>query len=401
MKNWLRRGLFAVGLLLLGLGAVGCRGGSWLSELSLRPAEISPNADGDDDVTQISYRLGRTANVSIYFVDESSQRHYFRRDSRRAYSKDPYQVLFGGVIDGRLLPDGRYTCVLEAADLKGNVARLEQSFTIGSGDTTHMRIENLDVSPEIFTPDRDGIGDRVRIGYYLNKEAARVQVYLKSREGMRYPIPEDKIREVGSQGSHEHDYDAGVDLGAQPPPDGVYTVVVEAEDAVGNQDSAEGSLTIVSGGVPQVEIVNRAAQWSALIVKLGDTLTFTCTVKNTGTVPVRTKGPEPGTTYAMDQNYNTLGQPEEPGIFRVGLDYEGNSGGRKYPFRWQLGRDDELTVIDGEKYLMPGQTVTIVGHLKVNEKTVRVSPYFWLGLIHEDVWIQMDRVETTQITVEF
>ena len=401
MKSWLGRGLLVFGLLLSGLAAVGCQGGSWLSGLSLNPAEISPNADGDDDVTRISYRLSRTANVSIYFVDESGQRYYFRKDSRRAYSKDPYQVFFGGAIDGRLLLDGRYTCVLEATDLKGNVARLEQLLTISGGDTTRMRIENFDVSPPIFTPNRDGIGDRVTIGYYLNKKAARVDVYLQDEEGMRYPVPEDKIREMGSQGSHEHDYDAGVDLGAQPPPDGVYTVVVEAEDAVGNRDRAEGSLTIVSGGVPQVEIVNRAALWSAPIIKLGDTLTFTCTVRNVGPVPVRTKGPEPGTTYTMDQNYNSLGQPEEPGIFRVGLDYEGNSEGRKYPFRWQLGRDDELTVIDGQKYLMPGQTVTVTGHLKVNEKPVRVAPYFWLGLIHEDVWIRMDRVEATQITVEF
>jgi hypothetical protein len=382
VKSWLGRGLLVLGLLSLAFLVAGCQGGPWLSGLSLGPAEITPNADGEDDVTRISYRLGRTANISIFFVDESGAQHYFRKDERRAYSKDPYEVLFGGAIDGRLLPDGQYTCVLEATD-------------------TPMRIDNLDISPHTFTPNRDGIGDRVRIGYYLNKEAARVQVYLKDKDGMRYPVPEDQIREMGSQGSHEHDYDAGVDLDVQPPPDGVYTVVVEAEDAVGNRDQVEGPLTIVSGGVPQVEIVNRTALWSAPIVKLGDTLTFTCTVKNIGTVPVRTRGPEPGTTYAMDQNYNSLEEPEEPGLFRVGLDYEGNSGGRTYPFRWQLGRDDELTVIDGEKYLMPGQTVMVVGHLKVSEKTVRVAPYFWLGLIHENVWIVMDRVEYVSITVEF
>lgn len=401
MRGWPGRGLFVLGLLLLGLGAAGCRGRPWLSELSLRPAVISPNADGSDDVTRISYRLGRTATVSCYFVDDSGRRHYFRQDSRRAYSKDPYQVLFSGVIDSRLLPDGRYTCMLEAADLQGNVMTLQEPFTIVNGDSTPLRIENLTISPHVFTPNRDGIGDRVTIGYYLNKEAARVDVYLLDKKEMRYPMPEDKIRERGSKGSHEHDYDAGVDFGAQPPPDGVYTVVVEAEDAVGNQDKVSGALSIVNGGVPQVEIVNRAAQWSAPIVKLGDTLGFTCTVKNIGTVPVRTKGPEPGHTYAMDQNYNTLEQPEEPGIFRVGLDYEGNSEGRKYPFRWQLGRDDELTVIDGQKYLMPGQTATVTGQLRVTEKMVRTEPYFWLGLIHENVWIVMDRVEYTQVTVEF
>ncbi len=401
MRVWLGRGLLAVGLLLAALGVLSCQQGPWLSDLSLRPAEISPNADGVDDVTQISYRLGQTANVSLYFVDASGGRHYFRQESRRAYSRDPYQVLFGGAIDGRLLPDGRYTCILEATDLQGHTLTLQKPFTIRGGDPAPLKIENLSISPHVFTPNRDGIGDRVSIGYYLNKEAARVDVYLTDKKGDRYPVPADKIRKMGSKGSHQHDYDAGVDLGAQPPPDGAYTVVVEAEDAEGNQDRVTGPLSIVNGGVPQVEIVNAAAQWSSPIVKMGDTLGFTCTVKNIGTVPVRTKGPQPGETYAMDQNYNSLQEPEEPGIFRVGLDYEGNSAGRVYPFRWQLGRDDELTVIDGEKYLMPGQTATITGQIKINEKMVRVAPYFWLGLIHENVWIVMDRVEYTQITVEF
>jgi len=401
VRTWLGRGLVVVGLLLLALGALGCQGGQWLSGFALSPATISPNADGVDDVTQISYRLDRTANVSIYFVDGNGVRHYFRRDSRRAYAKEPYQVLFGGAVDGRLLPDGHYTAVVEATDLQGRMARLEQPFTIQNGDPTPLRIENLSISPNVFTPNRDGIADRVSIGYYLNKPAVRVSVYLTDRQGNRYPVPEDKIRKMGAQGIHQHDYDAGVDLGAQPPPDGTYTVVVEAEDAVGNQARVSGPLTIFAGGVPQVEIVNAAAEWSAPIVKMGDTLTFTCTVKNIGTVPVRTKGPESDTVYSMDQNYNGLGQPEEPGIFRVGLDYEGNSGGRQYPFRWQLGRDDELTIIDGQKYLMPGQTATVVGHLKINQKMVRTAPYFWLGLIHENVWIVMDRVEYKQITVEF
>ncbi|HPL29033.1 MAG TPA: hypothetical protein PLG21_13365 [Anaerolineae bacterium] len=401
MRGRLGRALAAVGLLALGVVLVGCTGGPPAADLALRPAEISPNADGSSDVTQISYRLSRAAAVSLYFVDENGGRHYFRQDSRRAYSADPYQVDFGGAIDGRLLPDGRYTAVLEATDDRGQTAHLEAPLTISGGDPAPLTIENLSISPNLFTPNRNVISDRVTIGYYLSKDVRQVEAYLLDKDGLRYPIPQDKIRKAGAKGSHQHDYDAGVDLGAQPPDDGVYTVVVEAEDYVGNKDRVTGPLTIVSGGVPQVEIVNAAAEWSAPIVSLGDTLTFTCTVRNIGTVPVRTKGPEPGTLYGMDDNFNAFKQPEEPGLFRVGLDYEGNSAGRQYPFRWQLGRDDELTEINGQKYLMPGQTVTVTGRVKIDEKTVRVEPYFWIGLIHENVWIVQDRVEYTQIKVQF
>jgi len=154
-----------------------------------------------------------------------------------------------------------------------------------------------------------------------------------------------------------------------------------------------------------VVIVNGAAEFEPSVVALGGTITFTCTVKNEGRVPVRTRGPEPGTTYSTSENFNTLGEYEEPGIFRIGLDYEGNTSGRSYPFRWQLGMDDELTTVNTtqgpQKYLMPGQTVTVIGHLQVVDAPVVTEPYYWIGLLHEQVWVVQDRVEPTQIAVGF
>ena len=374
-----------------------------LHSVSVRPSTISPNADGVDDVAEIKYVLSDHATVSIYLVDDQGHRHVFRDQRRR--SKGERTAYFGGVIEDSLLPDGTYTLAIEAEGWDGHQERQELTITIADGDKVPMTIEGLSIWPSSFTPNRDGITDRVTISYNLSKEAARVEVYILGPDGTKYPVAEDKIREAGSPGAHEHDYDAGIDLGATPPPDGTYTVVVEAEDLVGCKDRAEGQLEIRGGGVPQVEIVNGAAVFSPLVVPLGETLTFTCTVKNIGTVPVRTKGPEPGTTYTSLENFNTLGEYEEPGIFRVGLDFEGNSEGRVYPYRWQLGRDEELTVLDTsigpQKYLMPGQTVTVVGHLRITEKPVKVEPYFWIGLIHESVWIVQDRIEATPISIGF
>jgi hypothetical protein len=295
--------------------------------------------------------------------------------------------------------------IFEAEDTRGRTGAVETSITLMGGDTTPLRIENLNIYPSSFTPNRDGIGDRVSIGYNLTKEVVRVDVYLMGADGAKYPVPEDKIREVGAAGTHEHDYDAGIDYGASPPPDGDYTVVVRAVDAVGNVAQVEGTLTIEEGGVPLVEIVNRAAVFTPSVLPLHGTLYFTCTVKNVGTVPVRTKGPEPGTIYSTTENFNTLAEYEEPGLFRVGLDYEGNSAGRTFPFRWQLGMDDELTLVDTvsgpQWYLLPGQTVTVTGGLTVDDKPVKSDPYYWLGLIHEQVWIVQDRVQPTQIAVGY
>jgi len=182
-------------------------------------------------------------------------------------------------------------------------------------------------------------------------------------------------------------------------------VVVEAEDAVGTKDRAEAQVTINDGGIPMVEIVNAAADFSSELLPFGSTLTFTCTVKNIGTVPVRTTGPESDTTYSMLENFNTLGCYEEAGVFRIGLDYEGNSAGRQYPFRWQLGTEDELTAVEingeTEWYLMPDQTVTVVGHLILDVEPVTTEPYFWIGLIQEQVEIVQDKVEATKISIGF
>lgn len=395
--------LVALAVLVVAPFLAGCGGGALLIDVAVRPAVISPNADGTDDIAELKYTLTRQSQIDIYLLDASGARHDLRVGLRR--SRGPRTAYFGGVIADRLLPDGEYTVVFRATDDAGRVETAERPLTIQNGDQVPLEIRGLSVSPNAFTPNRDGITDRVKISYVLSKEAARVEAYILDAAGVKYPVAEDKIREAGAPGAHEHDYDAGIDLGATPPPDGEYTVVVEAEDAVGNRVQATERLRIEGGGVPRVEIVNAAAEFSPEVVPLGSVLTFTCTVKNIGTVPVRTKGPESGTTYSTSENYNTLEQYEEPGIFRVGLDYQANSAGRSYPFRWQLGTDEDLTVLDTEvgpqKYLMPGQTVTVVGHLKVDDPPPVVDPYYWLGLIHEQVAFVQDRVEYTQISIGF
>ncbi|MBC7237719.1 MAG: hypothetical protein H5T69_17900, partial [Chloroflexi bacterium] len=158
-------------LLLVAFLPTGCGRQPLLTEASIRPTTISPNADGVEDVAEIRYTLTRQSTLSIYLVGQDGRRHYFRQDKRR--SKGERTAYFGGVIDGRLLPDGDYTMVFEATDERGYQERLERRITLRDGDKVYLRIEKLDIWPKKFTPNRDGITDRVRISYVLNKEAAR------------------------------------------------------------------------------------------------------------------------------------------------------------------------------------------------------------------------------------
>jgi len=398
-------------LIVVGLAATACALRPLLYDVSVQPEVITPNADGLEDVARFAYKLSRSADLSIYLVDEGGERHFFRQSRRR--SAGDYRVDFGGVVDGRMLSDGRYTWVVEATSDEGATSRAEGVLVIQDADTQRPALEGFSIYPQVFTPNQDGKHDRVTINYYLSKQAD-VSVYLLGPGGQKYPVAEkERDVEPGEPGFHTYDYEGGVDLGADPPPDGDYIVRAEAVDRVGNRTVLTGTLTIQDGGRPRADIVNADVEFynpetGEKVVPLGSTLAFTLTVENTGLVPIRTTGPDSGTHYRSDQNFNTLEAYETPGAWRVGIDYEGNPS-YAYPYRWGLGslEDLESRVIDGQTfyYLMPGQRVTVTGSIQIVDVPAaskdRVN--FWAGLIHEQVRIDTfnDYVDPQQIVIGF
>jgi len=403
---------------ILFLALTACSLGALLDQVSLNPDAISPFAGSPNIATTIRYTLTRDATVSIYLIDAQGKRHDFREDQPRAAGS--YDSLFGGAVNDRVLPNGKYAVVVEAKDAAGQIAKTEKTLTITQADSMPPEFLSFTVFPERFTPNQDGLDDRVTIRYYLTKPAL-VDVYLTDGK-KRYEVAEKKTTicvkdEKFCVGPHEYDYDGGIDLLATPPPDGTYDVIAEAVDAIGNRTRVTKELTIADGGIPRATIKNSGVEWAPLtvptlrldqgplLVPFGGTLTFTVTVQNIGPVPVRTKGPEPGTIYTTSENFNTKKEYEEPGVWRVALDYQGNSAGRSYPFRWQVGSSKELkrVVIDGQEYfyLMPGQRVTVSGTVRITDKPPRINTYFWVGLVQEDVRIVEDHVEPRMVTIEY
>jgi len=404
-------------LLILAAVAIAVGGCSWrplIYDVSVSPETISPNADGETDVTRIEYRLARNAVLSIYLVDGDGERHYFRENRLRSRNLGgrSYRVDFGGVIpreekglrQDRVLPDGDYALVLEAVDERGREMRVERPFTIVDADTTPPELQGFSLDRHVFTPNRDGVDDRVKMSYYLTKPA-RTQVYLVGENG-RYPVerdPSDSATPDGEAGPYYYDYEGGVDRGAEPPPDGVYTVVAYAEDMVGNKSTVTDTLEIRDGGVPRVTIAELEWTVSDTVIPVGGTLYFTATVWNYGNTPVRTTGPEPGTLYTTDWNAASLGYYTSSGAFRFGIGFEDCPIG-DYPWRWSLGRHDELRAVQrGDEtlyYLDPGQRARVTGGIRILGPLPRQSTVFWAGLIHEDVEIVNPRVDPKWITVD-
>jgi len=409
------RTVFLIGFLIAWGASIGaCTLRPLIYDVSVSPTTISPNADGDTDVTRIEYKLARNATFSIYLVGEGGEKHYFRdqRDRSRTLGR-PYRVDFGGVIpkemngfrQDRVLPDGTYTLVLEAIDDRGRSMSVDFPFTIVDADTTPPELQGFSMDRHTFTPNRDGVDDRVKMSYYLAKEANTL-VYLLDAEGRKYPIEKDdsdSATKEGEVGPHYYDYEGGVDKGAEPPPDGTYTVVVFAEDRVGNKVTVTDTLEIRDGGVPRATIVGLEWDVSDTVVPIGGTLYFTATVENYGKTPIRTTGPEPGTQYTTDWNSATLGHYTSSGAFRFGIGFENCPIG-DYPWRWSLGRYSELEAVQrGDEtlyYLMPGQRAVVAGSIKLLSPPPRNPTPFWAGLIHEDVEIVNPRVDSKWITVD-
>lgn len=411
----LGRFLWIAGLILLVVLA-GCGRKPLLEDVSVSPTTITPNADGRTDLAKIEFMLNRNATVGITLQGEDGARYTFRPPRPLSLNDDPYQVYFGGVVDGytlpedqpypfaitkRMLPDGVYTWEIEATADAGETARVTGTLTIQDADTQLPAIHGFVVSPKSFSPNQDGIDDRVRVNLALEKDVEELRVYLLGNDGIQRPLPEDqKLTDYNAAGWHTYDYDGGIDSGAEPPPDGIYTVIAETRDAMHQRVIISDTLEIVNAGLPRAYILNGEVEYSATTMVLSDTLCFTLTVENDSVTYLRTTGPWPGTTYRSDQNFNTLGWSEESGVFRVGMDFDTSL--RNYPFRWGIGQPGvDLVQINDNWYLPPSARSIVTGCVQVVEMPVRNPLYYWTGLIHEDVEIALvnNRVDPNFVTI--
>lgn len=413
---------------------------------------ISPDADGEDDITLFSYELARNATVSILFENESGQIFYFREEQSR--SKGEYQVLFSGVVDGylnqgeslvldladdpdaimverRLIPDGVYTWRIIA---QNETESEEQNgiFTIENSDSQLPLMTTFTLSTDVFAPNRDGVNDRVIINIFLEKDAS-LRVYLLTDEDVELPITERREWSCDPDdncGRYTFDYEGGVDLNQIPPPDGTYRIVAEAQDDEGQRIRRESTLSIETGGVPRAEIapqnVDADVFWVSMpyderffsddatigdlvdlpempdvvsqnlvTVPYDDMLVFRFTVNNYGDVPIRTTFPPVGTVYQQTQRSASLSALEEPGAWRVGISCDTSLN--DFPYRWAIGNEDELiTIVDRgtgrEFHYLPSNTTTVVwGAIRMTEINEFANPQTcWAGLIHEGVNVSVE-----------
>ena len=257
---------------------------------------------------------------------------------------------------------------------------------IDSSNTEAPTISNLTIRPETISPNSDAIDDVAELTF-RTPETTTVSVNLTSPSGsttLAYPPVE---RGPGEQNVVV----TGQDLAGNTLPDGTYTMTLRLDDQVGNRVEAYRTITIEGGGEPSIEILEVEIAPQQII--LGNSVAVSITVRNNGNVPLRTQGPDPGYTYTTNDSYSSIEGnrwTDKPGLWRVGVDWDGNTGGGpyRYPFRWGLG-----------KTLMPGESVTTGGRITVLKQ--ESTMWFYAGVLQEGVRIVLDRLGRTRVEVSF
>lgn len=383
----------------------GCSGGPPLSEVAVSDPTLAPSGNGE--YVNISYAIGQPAQVWVYLVDEAGTRYMLRDGEERLPSADPYVLRFDGtvatgdpVLKRRLLPSGEYTYVVRAVASDGTTTEQQGRLTIASAEVQPPLIENLTVFPETISPNADGVDDVAEITYQL-PVTATVDITFSGPSCV--PLCPFVTEEEAEPTPQRHVWNGKRGDGSVLE-DGAYTYTIRAADAYGNVAERTGTITIVNSGQPEATITYSYIAPQA--VMLGEVITVTMRVKNTGDVPIRTYGPPSGYEYSTREVFSSIEEGQydsKPGGFwRVGVDWDANSGGaRRYPFRWAISpRPPEAWKVPFEEdVLMPGEEAEVIGRIKIEQPETRMS--FYTGLIWDGVGFRQDKTGRTLIEVGF
>lgn len=400
-----RGALLLSGLITAALLLIGCARGPLLGEVAISATTYDP-AEQAAPLT-ISYTVSRPATVDIYVLDAGGARYDLRRAQPRPASTTAYVLRFDGTVPTedpllvrRLLSPGAYTVVVAAQGADGQRDERRLSLTISGDQVAMPDIENLVVAPGTISPNADAIDDIAEFTYRL-PVSATVDIDVTAPGGEVIPVVTRE--ELGPYEQH-HIWNGKRPDGALLPA-GVYTYTVRAEDRFGNLVQRQGLIALENVGQPEARIVS--AYIAPQRVMLGEVLTVTVRIRNTGTVPIRTYGPPSSFMYTTDEVYSSVAggryTAQAGGFWRVGMDWDANSGGgaRRYPFRWALSeRPPETWTVPGEEdFFMPGEEITVVGRVRVLQRETKMG--FYVGLIQDGVGFFQDRTGRTIVEVGF
>jgi N-acetylmuramoyl-L-alanine amidase len=250
-----------------------------LEDVSAEPESISPNGDGQADVSVVSYRLTAPMNMTVEITDVTGGVVATLVD--RVWTPAGTHTV---EVDGRGLVDGDYHVALTARTAVGaeirKIVPLHVSRTLGL----------VAVTPTAFSPNGDGRRDLVRISFTLAAAAdVQVRVFRESQGVVALFFSSQLlgVQEVTWNGLRA----------SGPVRDGLYTALVEARDAFGTARFAAPFVLDTTAPVAQVvsgrPLRVRVSEPAALVLRVDGT-TIRRQVASAGVVRVPWDGTPAG-----------------------------------------------------------------------------------------------------------
>ena len=371
------------------------------------PAALVLDRDSGGAVT-FSYAVGQPASVSIYLEDSAGTRYMLRDNQLRTPSDQPYSLRFDGtaptsdpVYVQRSLPSGNYRYVIAAKPSAGAAATSGGTLTIRGRAITPLDVTNLTVSPATVSPNADGIDDQAEITYQLPVTATVDLTITRPDGGNPIPLVAGEQQDPTPQRALWN----GKTSDGAILPNGAYSYTLQARDDYGNVVRKTGTIAIVNSGQPEATITY--TNIAPARIQLGDVITITLRVKNTGDIPIRTYGPASGYEYSTNDVFSSIQQGQyvqkSGGFWRAGVDWDGNTsaGPRRYPYRWAITPrpPEKWKVPFQEDLLMPGEEATVIGRIRVDQQETKMG--FYAGLTWDGVGFRQDRIGRQIIEVGF
>ncbi|MFN8504412.1 hypothetical protein [Kouleothrix sp.] len=119
-----------------------------IEDLVVFPETISPNADGIDDIAEITYQLPVSATVDITFTAPDGKSVYPFVAADKEGPTPQRQVWNGKTVDNALLPDGVYTYTIRAQDLFGNLVERQGKIAIAGGGQPEIKLSFTNIAPD-------------------------------------------------------------------------------------------------------------------------------------------------------------------------------------------------------------------------------------------------------------
>jgi hypothetical protein len=185
-----------------------------LTKTAASPATISPNGDGQQDRSTITYALSATARVTAVLRAPEGQQLATLFSERRGPGTHTFTFTADGVADGR------YVIVITATDGKKTVTKVVPVVV----DRT---VAHWAVTPAAFSPNGDGRQDTLTLSYELAREAS-VRVDVKRAGRLVAPVFVGTL----AAGPQTLTWD-GIAPGGRRLADGRYAVVLTTTTVLG------------------------------------------------------------------------------------------------------------------------------------------------------------------------